>query len=322
MRISTRLLAALLLAVTLPAAAQVTDTYVIPAAANVPGSFGTRWMTQISIFNPQLDWPLVVSVTFIPSGGGQGIEELIELPPNSLATSDNLLDALYGIQGSGALLLATFPEDNPGVPDDVISRAFLVTTNTYNNSSSGTFGQTIPGVWTGLLDYDSDGISAVAHGIRNIASEGWRTNVGAVNLGRCSVTMRVNVYDYDGNTILEGSPMIVPPLGHIQDGLPIQVDSGSVEFFIEDPCSTSDANYAVVFPYTSTIDQLSGDPTYQYPTLLASPGSIFAKSKMIVDPLQVGAKINTTYARGVRALAEKRGKARLVRGTKGWQISH
>src|SRR5688572_2720630 len=103
MRISTLLLAAVLLAVTLPAAAQVTDTYVIPAAANVPGNFGTRWMTQISIFNPQLDWPLVVSVTFIPSGGGQGIEELIELPPNSLATSDNLLDALYGIQGRGAL---------------------------------------------------------------------------------------------------------------------------------------------------------------------------------------------------------------------------
>ncbi len=324
MRISTRLLAALLFAVTLPVAAQVNDTYVIPAAANVSGNFGTRWMTQFSVFNPQLDWPLVVSVTFLPTGGGVGFEELIELPPNSLAYSDNLLDDLFGVQGSGSLLVATFPEDNPGVPDDVISRAFLVTTNTYNNSPSGTFGQTIPGIWTGLLDYDSDGISAVAHGIRNISSLGWRTNVGAVNLGRCSVTLHVSVYDADGNRILNQSPMLVPPLGHIQDGLPIQVESGTVEFFVDDPCSNSDANYAVVFPYTSTIDQLSGDPTYQSPTLLASPGSLFSKAMVanaMVDPLNAGAKIGSAYARGVRALAEKRGKAKLVRSAKGWQIS-
>ena len=322
MRISTRFFAAVLLVAALPVAAQVTDTYVIPAAANVPGNFGTRWMTQFSVFNPQLDWPLVVSVTYIPTGGGQGIEELIELPPNSLAYSDNLLADLFEIQGSGSLLVATFPEDNPKVPDDVISRAFLVTTNTYNNSRGGTFGQTIPGVWTGLLDYDSDGISGVAHGIRNLKSLGWRTNVGAVNLGRCSITLRVNVYDADGKTILNQSPLVVPPLGHIQDSLPVQVESGTVEFFVEDPCSNSDANYAVVFPYTSTIDQLSGDPTYQYPSLLASPGSIFAKAKIIVDPLNVGAKISSAYARGVRSLAEKRGKAKLLRNAKGWQITH
>jgi hypothetical protein len=320
MRTSTLLLAMLLLAVTLPAAAQVTDTYIIPAAANGDGARGTRWMTQFSIFNPQLDWPLVVSITYLPTGGGQGTEMLVEVPANSLATSDNILADLFEVQGTGALLVATFPEDNPQVPDETISRAFLVTTNTYNNSRTGTFGQTIPGVWTGLLDYDFDGISAVAHGIRNLASAGWRTNVGAVNLGRCSVTLRINVYDGDGNTLLEGAPLIVPPLGHIQDALPIQVDSSTVEFFVEDPCSSSDANYAVVFPYTSTVDQLSGDPTYQSPALLASPGSIFAKSKLIVDPLQVGMKINTAYARGVRALGEKRGKARLERGAKGWTI--
>ena len=305
----------------MPVAAQVNDTYVIPAAANVSGAFGTRWMTSFSVFNPQLDWPLVVSVTYLPTFGGVGKEELIELPANSLAYSDNLLWDLFGVEGGGSLLVATFPEDNPGVPDDVISRAFLVTSSTYNNAAGGTYGQTIPGVWTGLLDYDTDGISAVAHGIRNISREGWRTNVGAVNLGRCSVTMRVSVYNADGQRILNQHPFIVPPLGHIQDRLPIEIDSGTVEFFVEDPCWSSDANYAVVFPYTSTIDQLSGDPTYQSPTLLASPGSIFAKSGMRIDPLRVGKKIDTTYARNVRALAEQRGKASLKRTNKGWQIT-
>ncbi len=175
-------------------AAQVNDTYIIPVAGNVPGAFGTQWMTQFSVFNPQTAYALEVSVTFLPTGGGQGKEVLINVPANSVWFSDDALRDLFGLGGTGALLLATFPEDNPGVPNDVLSRAFLVTTNTFNNAKTGTYGQTIPGVWTGLQDFNTDGISAIAHGIRNLSSQGWRTNVGAVNLGRQSVTMRVTVF--------------------------------------------------------------------------------------------------------------------------------
>ena len=329
MRYSSLLPALLVVALVaaVPASAQVNDTYIIPAAANVAGNFGTRWMTQISIFNPQPD-PLVISVTYIPTGGGVGIEELIELPANSLAYSENLLADLFDVQGGGSLLLATFAEDNPGLPNEMISRAFLVTSNTYNNSRTGTYGQTIPGVWAGLFDYDYDEISAVAHGIRNIQSLGWRTNIGAVNLGRCNVNLRVTVYDADGKRILNQLPMGIPPMAHLQDRLPIEVDGGTIEFFVEDPCAADDDKYAVVFPYTSTIDQLSGDPTYQSPTLLASAGTLFSKSPGLqaagvleADPLNVGRKIDSAYARGIRALAEHRGKASLVRGEKGWRIT-
>jgi len=135
----------------------------------VAGNFGTRWLTQFSVFNPQLDHPLTVSVTFLPTGGGTGIERTFTVPANGTVLSDNILDDLFGLKtGSGGLLVATFPEDNPKVPNDVLSRSFLITTNTYNNVASGTYGQTIPGVWAGLQDFTNDGISAVAHGIRNI----------------------------------------------------------------------------------------------------------------------------------------------------------
>jgi hypothetical protein len=315
------LLATLLILAALPIAAQVNDTYVIPVSANVAGGFGTRWMTQFSVMNPQLDHDLTISVTYIPTGGAKGTEELIDLPANSVAYSDNILDDLFGVTtGSGALLVATFAEDNPGVPDDVLSRSFLVTTNTFNNSKSGTYGQTVPGVWTGLLDTDTDGITAVAHGVRNIATQGWRTNVGAANLGRCSVDVLVSVYDADGRTILNKSRMKIPPLGHLQESLPVQVDRGSVEFFVDDPCANDSQRYAVVFPYVSTIDQLSGDPTYQTPVLLAPPNSIFAKA-MKLDPSTVGKKIDSTYARNVRGAAEKLGRAMLTRGASGYQIS-
>lgn len=324
MRISKLfLLATLACLAAIPAMAQVNDTYVIAAAANQRGGFGSHWMTRFSVFNPHLDYPLTVSITFLPTGGKKGIEELVDIPANSLAYSDNLLDDLYDVEGGGALLVAAFAEDNPGVPNTVLARSFLVISDTFNNLPSGTYGQTIPGVWAGLQDYDFDGISAIAHGVRNIQSQGWRTNVGAANLGRCSVTLRINVYDANGHKVLNQAPLVVPPLGHIQDSLPVTVDSGTVEFFVDDPCSNDNSLYAVVFPYVSTIDQLSGDPTYQVPTLLASPSVLYSKgaqTQAAMDTTSTGKKIDTTYARTVREQVERRGKARLQRTVQGWQI--
>jgi hypothetical protein len=313
------LAAALLILSAVPAVAQVNDTYVIPAAANARGGFGTHWMTRFTIFNPHLDRDLTVSVTWLPTGGAEGFEELIELPANSLAYSDNILDALYGVtNASGALLVAAFAEDNPGVPDTVFDRSFLVNSDTFNNHPSGTYGQGIAGEWIGLLDYESDAISSVSHGIRN--SGVYRTNIGAVNLGACGVTLFVNAYDADGNTILSQAPFGIPPYGHMQDRLPIAVSNGSVEFFVSDPCSGDDEDYAVVFPYTSTIDQRTNDPSYQYPKLLASPSILYAKGKQI-DTLNVGKKIDTTYARKVRGNMLRRGTAKLVRTSEGYEIT-
>jgi hypothetical protein len=290
------LIAAFLSMAATAAVAQVNDTYVIPASGNTPGQFGTRWQTEISIFNPQA-YELTVSVTLLPTGGGKGSETAIRIPANAVAHYYNLLGTVFNYTGGGSLLVATLPEDNPTVPNDVLSRSFLVTSQTYNNTSAGTFGQTIPGTWVGLQDFANEGVSAVAHGVSNSSRQAWRTNVGAVNLGRTSVVMRVTVYDYDGNTILKNAPFTVPPMGHVQDRLPVEVDRGSVEFFVDDP--TLDA---VVFPYVSTIDQLSGDPRYQTPALLASARYLYGK-KATVAPDAVGRKITIDDARPVREAA-------------------
>ncbi len=287
---------------TLPLAAQVNDTYVIPAAANVPGAFGTRWMTQFSVFNPQ-SYALRIDVVYVPTGGGQGLDATFDVPANAVAFSDNILKDLFDLGGSGALLVAAFPEDNPGVENSVIARAFLVTSDTFNNSPGGTFGQTIPGVWAGLMDFQSDGITAIAHGVRNISKQGWRANVGAVNLGRQNVRLLVSVYDVDGKTLLDQARFDIPPMGHIQDGLPVQVDRGAVEFFLDDATQK-----AVVFPYVSVIDQLSGDPTYFSPTLLATPKVLFNKqAAAAMNTTAIGRKITIDDARAVRENAKSVG---------------
>ena len=323
MRTSKLLLALILCFASVSALAQITDTYVITAAANAPGSNQTRWLTQLSIFNPHLDYPLNVSVTLLRTGGAPGFEKLIEIPANATFITDDAMSDVFDTVGTGSLLLATFTEDNPQLPDsDVISRSFLVTSNTYNNAE-GTFGQTIPGVWTGLLDYDYDNISSVAHGIDNSSRLKFRTNVGAVNLGRCGITIYVSAYNAAGGVVLDEVPFGVPPLAHWQDRLPATLEGGSIEFFVSDPCAEDDDRYAVVFPYTSTIDDVSGDPRYQTPTLLASPGLIYGKKGVAknADPTQVGKKIDTTYARKVRANVTRLGTAQLVRNERGWQIA-
>jgi hypothetical protein len=289
----------------LPVAAQINDTYIIPAAANSQGLFGTRWMTQLSIFNPQLDHALKVSVTYLPTDGGKGLEALVTVPANSVAFADNSLLEVFGLtSGSGALVVATFPEDNPGVPDDVVSRSFLVISNTFNNSPNGTYGSTVPGVWTGLQDYSTDGISAIAHGVRNIAQFGWRTNFGAVNLGSTPVTLRINVYDAKGNTILKNQAYTIFAQAHMQRGLPVEVDHGAVEFFVDDPTKKS-----VVIAYTSSIDQFSGDPTYQSATLLATGKALFGKKP--IDMSAIGTKITNEQARIARQSATSIGEVYL-----------
>ena len=286
----------------IPLVAQVNDTYIIPAVANAPGAYGSRWMTQISIFNPQT-YALKVSVTYIPAGGGRGLEKLITVHSNAVAFADNSMYEIFGASGSGAYLVATFPEDNPAVANDMVSRSFLVTSNTVNvQSDGGTFGQTIPGVWTGLQDYQSDGISAISHGIRNLDRYGWRTNFGAVNLGSTDVSLRVTVYDADGNTLVKNATYTVPAQGQMQWRLPVQVDHGSVEFFVDDS-----TNKGVVFAYTSTLDRYTSDPMYESPTLLASAKYLFGKTA--IAQTAIGRKIGIDDARAVRANADRLGEA-------------
>jgi len=120
------LLLTLLCLAAVPLAAQVNDTYVIPAAANASGAFGANWKTQISIFNPQLNRDLKVTLVFIPTGGLTGDAYTITVPANSLAYSDNILaDSQFTQAPTGALLIYTDATDNPNTA--VLDRAFLVT---------------------------------------------------------------------------------------------------------------------------------------------------------------------------------------------------
>lgn len=260
-----------------PAVAQVNDTHIIPVVGLTAGAGGTSWTSSIYVFNPQ-PYTLNISITFLRTHGEIGDEVLLELPANMTAATENVLSEWFQASGSGSLLFATFQEDNPGVEDSIVARSFLVRSRSYNTGGSGgTYGQGIPSTWIGLLD---DGISSIAQGVRNSGTpgiSGFRTNVGAVNLGDETIFLLVVVYDEDGfvvdDTFNQPYEFIVHPFAHEQQPLPVGGQNLTLEFFLDDPSGDS-----VVFPYVSVVDNRSGDATYLEPRLLATGDVLYKGS--------------------------------------------
>jgi hypothetical protein len=302
---------------TIPLFAQVYDTFVVPVIGSTSGGGGSKWATDMWIFNPQGN-TLKVSFTYLPTGGGQGSEVLLTLPANMTGHSADILWDFYGKLGSGSLLVATFPGDNPGVPDTTVDRSFLVRTSTYNYSQPGTYGQAITGSFTGMMDYATEQVSGIANGVSNygtIGKNGFRANVGALNTGRFSVTLQVSVYDAEGKPLISKAPFFVPPQGHFQDTLPISVKNGSVEFFVVDG---DPQHQSVVFPYVSMADNISQDPQYIEPILLATPKYLYGNlAKIASSPTEIGRKIDTILARQIVATAQRVGTAHVDRTQNG-----
>lgn len=313
----------LLFTFALPLAAQVNDTFIIPAAANASGSNNTRWTTELSLFNPQR-YPLRVTMVFLPTGVGSGERVDFNVAANATAYADNVLADVFERFGTGSLLIATFAEENPTVPNTVVARAFVVNTRTFNTGTAGTFGQSIPGTFVGLQDIDLDGISAIVPGVRNStsSSSGYRTNIGAVNLGRSSVTMRVSVFDAEGRTIVDAIPFLVPPEGHLQDRLPVELSRGSIEFWVEDDAFQNDPDRrAVVFAYASVVDNRSGDPVYIEPVLTAPASSLYAKSSNEKIATRIaGTPISLSTARRIASGARHLGEAFVMRTEEGVRL--
>jgi hypothetical protein len=166
-----------------------------------------------------------------------------------------------------------------------------------------------------MMDFPTEQLSAVAVGINSYGSigvNGFRTNVGALNLGRFEVRVLINVYDEEGRLVAGDLAFDVPPLAHFQDRLPVNVTRGTIEFFVFDPGANDPENFAVVFPYASIVDNRSGDGTYVNPVLLASPGYLYGKQAKGISTTEIGKKVDKEIAKRARDHAEHLGNVRLV----------
>ena len=221
-----------------------THVTIVPASAHAPGVGETRWFSDLAIHNPVPE-PMSASVYYLPSSSdntrsrGTGIK--VESGHSVLLT--DVVEDLFGFSSSsGALLIA---HDRP----------LVVTSRTFNDATSGTFGQFVPGIPTDSALTTGDS----ARLIQLTRNSDFRTNIGFVNTTREELTVEVDIHGANGGRIGQHT-YSVQPYGYFQknDILATNVDDA----YAIVTSSTVGARY---FTYASIVDNHSGDPILSLP---------------------------------------------------------
>lgn len=213
--------------------------YVIAAAAHAPGLEGTQWVTDAVLHNPGVEsaeaflWFMKAEQDNTGAAGigvsvAPGASELIE---------DVVLSMFEENEAAGAILIGA-------------NHRLLVTSRTYNDASSGTFGQFIPGrdVRNGIVQDQS------VHLIQLTRTPNYRTNLGVANPTGASLRIDVSLRDANG-TEINSRTLTAPPFGFIQRTDILGLNAKDA--FAVVSSSTVGASF---FPYASVVDNRTGDP--------------------------------------------------------------
>ena len=231
-------------------AAQFTDFYVVPAAAHAAGANGTMWLTDVAIQNIN-DTPVTIEMAVVESGEGARDNVFpvamnggtsVTVPANgSVLLRDVLANQRGNAQTIGALLIGG---DQP----------FALTSRTYDQTSNGTFGQTV----TPASDVTSGDSKLFIPGI--VSNAAFRTNLGLVMVATTPLTVTVTLNDANGNAL--GTRTFNVAAGaatHVQLGVPAisaaPFDAGGAVVEITSGDGT-------VVAYASVIDNLTNDASF------------------------------------------------------------
>jgi hypothetical protein len=210
----------------------------VAAAAHEEGVGGAQWRTDLHLTNIG-EHDLLATVELFESGSG-GVPRprvnVLILRGDSRTLGDVVADWL-GATGNGALRVA-------------VSRGHLmVTSRTFNQTSAGTYGQSIPAVSEGATFVAEDRAALLQ--LRQDPS--FRTNLGFVNIGDDELVVGVEFRGALG--VIGTTTYTVAPAGWMQvnGALPEGAHLALVH------SSSEQARYLA---YASVVDNRSGDPVY------------------------------------------------------------
>ncbi len=236
-------------------ARELTWSYVVPAAANKEGALGTDWHTDLTIYNPhQYKLPMVIQFLQTGrdnSGGVPTIDDFEVFPWETLNFWDILGPKGFNKRGQTGALLVYVDDLKRTCSGHDCDIAVVARTYTLKpGGGAGEFGQAIPGFPTNLgLDY-----SVLAFMPQLMDDSEFRTNAGVVSLTDAMVTVRFELQNKDGD-VIHRVDKLLPPFGHTQWRLDKGVTGGTLAAFIQ-----SGPNDAMVVPYASVVNNVTGDP--------------------------------------------------------------
>jgi hypothetical protein len=227
-----------LLSILIPVVA-IAETIWVPAVAHVPGVGTSRWRTDVGVLN-LCSSDAVVEIR-LHTGDGL-FSETFTIPAGEQQIFPDVVTLLTSGDTSGALELRS----NVGV---------TVTSRTYNQAATGTFGMGLDGVGA-EAGLDQGGVAF----LQQLGEDpDFRTNIGALNMGGSAATVGIALFERNG--ALVGEYQLEVPAGEtVQDDRPYRRRFGRREIVGGYARVTVDSGSGI-YPYATVIDNESDDPT-------------------------------------------------------------
>jgi hypothetical protein len=217
----------------------------IPASGNIVGTGGALWLTDLDIANNG-GMPAEVTIQLLETDSANPMPESVSLSlqPGAGVRYRNALDELFGFEGTAALrVLVGGPYVSVG-------------SRTYADGEDGSYGQGIP------AHPDMRAIRYGEHGRlvglsdSGNTTDGFRSNIGVVNLTGASIDVNVDLHAGDGMLM----DSVVVTLGAYEQRQLNRVfpEATEVGYAI---VSTSTPGGAF-FAYGSVVDNKTADPTF------------------------------------------------------------
>ena len=220
----------------------------IAAVAHAPGAAGSLWRSDVRIFNlsggqDDDNGGGVLTLTYYPGNTPTPtpVTRTVSIGRGELIALDDVVSKTFGLDNaSGALRIQS-------------SGQLLVTSRTYNQSGSGTFGQDVPAVPT------SKGLPADATSLfSGLSDSGYRTNVGFFNLTANPLDLTLTLKRPDGS-VITAKPFRLDGNMMTQINLFAFLGAGGTQSASLAISGSGASSYSA---YASVIDNISGDPVF------------------------------------------------------------
>ncbi|MCU0290561.1 MAG: PKD domain-containing protein [Thermoanaerobaculaceae bacterium] len=230
--------------------------FMIPDAAHTAGALGTNWVSDVVLHNPGSK-AVTATLYFldkdVDNTGALGWK--VSVPAwQSLKLPDVVEDTFARSSSSGAILIGADGE-------------LVVTSRTYNDATTGTYGQYIEGYSTGRAIRTGE----TARLIQLSRNADYRTNIGFASVLGVNLDVKLDLYRANGS-LLGGRTVTLRPYGYTQlNDVLAAYGSALDDAFAVVQSAQAGAAYLA---YASVIDNRTGDPVQVIPVgrgLQASP---------------------------------------------------
>ncbi len=250
------------------------DQGILPSVGRTDGAFGSRWVTDITIWNSGAS-PALVDLVFLPTGGTDNSAALgrpVELGPIDPGASLRLPDVFlndFGVSAAfGAMLYFGSQAGAPALVSPLIVQARV-----YDSSAPGAAGALEPG--SPYYDEGNPAASSVGADIHVLTGleedDAFRTNVGVWNGSDLSTSIVVAVDFFDAAGLPVGSvEAALAPLGHLQwNRVLASLGASGAGFSAKAHLISSSSNGSqsrpFFFAYGSVTSNVSNEPIYIEP---------------------------------------------------------